>query len=305
MNILTTLVQYFIFPGFIFLALAGLFVSWVDRKLAARLQWRVGPPLLQPWYDIHKLFKKEMMLPEGGNDLLFVLSPIIALLALVYAGTDILLTWFSTARSFPGDMFVFLYLLSVPSVCMMLGASASASPYAALGASREMKLILSYELPLLICVIVAALKAHSMSLGFIIQTQCQGWPAIFSLSGLLAMAVAIVCVQAKMGLAPFDLSEAETELAGGLFVEYSGPLLAVWKLVKMMLMVVVPLFVVFVFWGGGPAVLIVFKYAAVLVVALLLRILCPRVRIDHAVKYFWRLVTPLSALALLLAIIGL
>ncbi|MGA2090461.1 MAG: complex I subunit 1 family protein [Endomicrobiales bacterium] len=303
MNLLLTVIHYLLFPGFLFLSIAGLFISWVDRKLAARLQWRVGPPLFQPWYDIRKLFSKELMIPEGGNETLFVLSPIVALLTLVYVGTELLLIWLVPGRSFPGDMFVFLYLLSVPSVCMMMGASASANPYASLGASREMKLILSYELPLLICVIVAALKSHSMSLGTIIEHQ-HGWSNIFSLSGFVALIVSVICIQAKMGMSPFDLSEAETELAGGLFVEYSGPLLAVWKLVKMILMVVVPLYVIFIFWGSGPQVLLIAKYAFVITVALLLRILSPRVRIDHALLFFWRLLTPLSIAALLLAFVG-
>ncbi|MCX5778043.1 MAG: NADH-quinone oxidoreductase subunit H [Elusimicrobia bacterium] len=303
-NILTTLVQYLVFPGFLFLAVAGLFVSWADRKLAARMQWRVGPPLLQSWYDIRKLFKKELIIPEGGNTLAFICAPVIALLSIIYAGANLIMILFMQGQIFPGDLFVFLYLLSIPSVCMMLGASASANPYAALGASREMKLILSYELPLLISIIVAALKAHVMSLGLIIQFQMEHLPAIASLSGVLAVAVSMVCIQAKMGMAPFDVSEAETELAGGLFVEYSGPLLAVWKLVKMIAMIVFPLFLVLIFWAGGSLSLVVLKCAGIILIAIIARILSPRVRIDHALTFFWRKVTPWAILALLLAIIG-
>lgn len=304
-TILQTIIQYLVFPGFLFLAAAGMVVSWLDRKLAARMQWRVGPPFLQPWYDLRKLLHKEILLPEGGNTPVFVLAPAVALIALTYAGASIMLVLFSPERGFPGDLFVVLYVLTIPPVCMMLGASASANPYAALGASREMKLILSYELPLLACVIVAALQARDMSLGGMILHQQAGWSNVYSVSGFLAAAVAAVCLQGKMGLAPFDLSEAETELAGGLFVEYAGPLLAVWKLVKMMMLVVIPLFAVCMFWGGGPVWTIVLKYAAFLLAAITARVLLPRVRIDHAVRFFWTKAAPISAGALLLAVLGL
>lgn len=299
-----TIVQYLVFPGFLFLAAAGMFVSWVDRKLAARMQWRVGPPLFQPWYDLRKLLHKEILLPEGGNTLVFVLAPAVALIALSYAGASIMLTVLSPERGFAGDLFVLLYVLTIPPVCMMLGASASANPYAALGASREMKLILSYELPLLACVVVAALRAQDMSLGGMLLHQQAGWSNVYSVSGFLAAAVAAVCLQGKMGLAPFDLSEAETELAGGLFVEYAGPLLAMWKLVKMMMLVVIPLFAVCMFWGGGPLWTVILKYGAVLVAAITTRVLLPRVRIDHALRFFWTTAAPISAAALLLAVLG-
>ena len=125
------------------------------------------------------------------------------------------------------------------------------------------------------------------------------------ISGILAFAVAVFCLQGKMGLVPFDLAEAETELAAGSQIEYSGPLLALWKLSRMMLLVIGPLFLVLAFWPGTNVFFMILKYAVVFVAAVLLRNTNPRLRIDQTMKLFWGPVTALSIIVLFLALQGL
>jgi len=287
-----------IFPGFLFLALSGMFISWIDRKVTARLQWRVGPPLLQPFYDLRKLFFQE------GNSFIFFLAPFAAFVAILLLSNILILTWITPQQSFIGDLIVVLYLLTVPPLACILGASASNSPFAALGASREMKSILSYELPFVISALVPVVKAHSLSLGTILQEQQLQGSFIASLSGALALVVAGICLQAKLGIGPFDYAEAETEIASGSQIEYSGPLLAVWKLGKMMFMIVGPLFLIFVFWGSGGAAAIALKYFALTAASILVKNTNPRLRIDQSVRFFWSTITLLSLLALVFAFIG-
>jgi NADH-quinone oxidoreductase subunit H len=295
---------YLFFPGFFFLAAAGMLVSWIDRKLTARLQWRMGPPFFQPFYDLRKLFEKETILPQGGNTMVFILAPVLMLLAIVLVSNMLLLPVLLPGTGFTGDFIVILYLFTLPPLASILGASSSHNPMASLGASREMKSVLSYELPFVLAMLVPLVKAGTVSLGAVIALQQRQGSFIFSASGILALLVAVVCLQAKLGLAPFDYAEAETELSAGSLIEYSGPLLALWKLGKMMLMIIGPLLLIITFWGGGNPAFIAVKYVPFLLIAIVARNTNPRLRIDQAVRFFWSIMFTLSIAALLLAVLG-
>jgi len=301
---ITYIFYYLIFPGFLFLGITGILVSWIDRKLTARFQWRVGPPLFQAYYDIRKLFSKEVILPEKGNTWIFVISPVIAFLGVILASDVLIVTWLFPRESFVGDLIVLIYLFTVPSLAAMLGASASNNAFASLGASREMKSILGYELPFILSVIVAIIKGKTILLGGIILMQRHFGSFAGSISGFLALIIAIFALQAKLGMVPFDMAEAETELASGWLIEYSGPLLALWRLGKLMLSVVLPLFVVAIFWSGGNTASIPFKYLIIILVSILVKNTSPRLRIDQFLRFFWGFLTLLSILAVLLAVVG-
>ncbi|OHB62389.1 MAG: hypothetical protein A2Y76_06595 [Planctomycetes bacterium RBG_13_60_9] len=132
---------------------------------------------------------------------------------------------------------------------------------------------------------------------------------VLSLSGFLAFAVALLCVQAKLGFVPFDIAESEAEVAGGVMIEYSGALLAVWKLMQAMMLVALPLFLVLAFLGGirlsgWPLLGGIGKYVLVLVLVILIRNTNPRVRIDQAMRFFWVFCGPVLAAAVVLAMVG-
>lgn len=292
---------YLIFPGFLFTAAVGLIVSWIDRKVTARIQWRVGPPWYQPFIDLVKLSIKEIIIPKGSSRAVFLVSPLIGLSAVILASTFIWLPNIGLgAAGFTGDIIVIVYLLTLPAIAIILGASASNNPLASLGVSREIKLILAYELPFIICLIVPVIKSNGLlRLQDLITYQTLNGSFISSLSGIFAFIVMIFCMQAKLGLVPFDIAEAETEIMAGTHIEYSGILLAVLKLTKMMMMVTLPLFLISIFWGGFS----IWKYIILLVVIILVRNTNPRVRIDQAVRFFWGKMTVVGILAILLAIV--
>ena len=153
--------------GFLLTAALGLFVSWVDRKLTARVQYRVGPPLLQPLFDIVKLMGKELILPARATPAVFIIAPVVGLGSVALTST---LLWGNIVGvdglAFLGDLVVVLYLLVIPSLSIIMGGFASGNPLASLGASREMKLVLAYELPFIIAVLVPVIQAgYSIRIG--------------------------------------------------------------------------------------------------------------------------------------------
>lgn len=304
------LFYFLVIPGFLFTAVIGLIATWIDRKVTARVQWRVGPPWYQPFVDIIKLTGKETILPSTASKLTFLAAPIMGLAAVTLVST---LIWISDANpnvGFIGDLIVVLYLLAIPSISIIMGAFASGNPIASLGASREMKLLLSYELPFVLAILVPVIKSGGLiRIGELINYQADSGIFVGSISGFLALIVAIVSMQAKLALVPFDMAEAETELAGGVIIEYSGTPLAVIKLTKAMMLFALPVFLTTLFMGGisltFPSVIFgALKYVLLLVIIVLIKNTNPRIRIDQALKFFWGPMTGLAILAVVLAFAG-
>jgi NADH-quinone oxidoreductase subunit H len=304
MEILKSIFVFLIFPGFLFTAVVGLFSTWVDRKVTARVQYRVGPPLIQPVYDFLKLLGKETILPQEGNHVLFILAPILGLVSITIVSS---ILWIANlaGESFVGDLIVTVYLLVVPSLAVILGGFASGNPLATTGSSREMKLMLAYELPFLICLATVILKSGlSIRIADILRV-----PIIKSISGAIAAVVSLLCVQAKLGFVPFDVAEAETEIMEGPYIEYSGAPLAIFKLNQAMLLFTLPVYLITLFLGGmtfiGWGTLwAVLKYVLILVLIVVIKNTNPRVRIDQALKFFWRYATILAVISIVLAGLG-
>lgn len=301
---------YLLFFGFLLTAIIGLLASWIDRKVTAKVQYRVGPPILQPLIDIVKLLGKETLIPTGSSKITFLMAPVIGLASVILVSTLLWINNIYPAKSFLGDLIVVLYLLVIPSISIIMGGFASRNPLASLGASREMKLVLGYELPFILAILVTVIKSgFTFRLGEILTFQAQNGAFVRSWSGTLALIVAIICMQAKLALVPFDIPEAETEIVGGPLIEYSGSGLAIYRLMKNMLMFTVPFFLIIVFIGGlrldGIHLLYgVLKYIGLVALMTVIRNTNPRVRIDQAVKFFWGPVTIIAIIAIILALLG-
>ena len=303
---------FVVFPGLIFTAVMGLLAAWVDRKVTARVQYRVGPPWYQNFADFFKLLGKETVMPEGAKGSGFLILPLIGLVGITLVSTIVWVVNLNLASSFIGDVIVILYFLTLPSLAVILGASASANPLGAVGSSREMKLILGYELPFVLAMIVPILKSGGMlKLGDLLAYQAANAPFLYSVSGSISFIIIIICMQAKLTFVPFDMPEAETEIMSGAYIEYSGAPLAVLKLTKAMMLFTLPVFFITVFWSGmhfnsiAGAVYSILKYIVILVLIILIKNTNPRLRIDQAVKLFWGRLTVWAIIALLFAIAGL
>ena len=201
----------------------------IDRKLVAHMQGRVGPPIVQPFRDVQKLMMKESIIPDGAVSWLFKAAPFICLitsaLLLLYIplfGLQALLGGF-------GDALLVVYLLILPSLSLAVGGFASSSPYATVGAQREMVALMSLEFPLAIAIVSLGWRIGRVTTAdpFMFSTIAEH--PIWSLVGPLGIVGALILLftlmvvtSGKGAKVPFDAAEAETEIAGGILVEYSG-----------------------------------------------------------------------------------
>ena len=303
-------IVYLILYGFILTAVLGLIASWIDRKVTARIQYRKGPPFFQPFIDIIKLLGKETLIPSGASKAMFVVAPVLGFGSVVIVSTLLWVNNSNLFNSFLGDIIVVIYLLAIPSISIMIGGFASGNPLARIGSSREMKLLLAYELPFVLAILVPIIKSgYSLKLSEILSFQAQNGAFAEYASGILALVVCVLVMQAKLGLVPFDIAEAETEIMAGPIIEYSGTGLALFRLMKNMLLFTLPFFLIILFLGGlnfnGINILYsVIKYIVLLVIIVLIRNTNPRVRIDQAMRFFWGPVTGVAVIAVILAVIG-
>ena len=305
MNVILTILSFLILPGFLFTAVIGLLLTWVDRKVSARVQMRVGPPWYQPFADFLKLLLKETTIPEGAQKTVFLLAPLLGIIALPIVAVMLFSMNINPYSSFVGDLIVLIYLLALPPLGLILGGSASKNPLSAVGASREMTLYFGYELPFLAAILVPVVKTGSIRIGDIVLYQQFYGSILYSISGIIAAIVALICVQAKLGYAPFDIAEAEQEIMAGPLLEYSGVSLALFRLARAMMLFILPLFLITLFWGGFANLWAIPKFLLIVVLIILIKNTNPRLRIDQALKFFWIGLGSLAIISIILALLKL
>lgn len=274
------------------------------RKLKAAIHSRIGPPITQPYLDLFKLLGKEDLRTTGG--MLYGAAPALTL------GSVLLLALLVPmgARppfAFAGDIVVLLYVAAISAVLLMLTAFGSGSPYASVGSSREMMMMLSVEPVMVVALVVGALKAGTLATGDIIVWQLEHGPTI---SMAIAGIAFFLALQAQAGKLPFDIPEADQEIMGGPLIEQSGPRLALfrWAMWSKQFVLAVLLVEVFLPWPGTGVfaldlLLTLVKAFVVLVVVALVDAVNPRLRIDQAMGYYLRVAFS-SIAALAFAVIG-
>ena len=277
----------------------GLALKGADRRVAARLQGRVGPPLAQPFFDIVKLGFKRTMVPDTACETVFLSAPLVGTASMLVAVALIPIAGVYSPDPQMGNLLVLLYLLAIPGVALMVAGSASGSPYGAIGFSREMALMLAYEGPIVLVVTAVALRTGlaeghwpTFSLAEIVRYQQMHGAFILDPVMWPAAAAFAFFYPANLGIVPFDIPEAETEVLEGPLLEYSGPALALFKVMSALKAVVVLSLGVALFMPlpiGGVAALA--GWAAQLLVLVLIgvtavRVASGRMRIDQAFIFF-------------------
>ncbi len=248
MQVLTPLFHVFVFPGFLFLIAFGLFASWVDRKLIAKMQNRVGPPLMQPFADLIKLLAKEDIVPESADRSMFAIAPLVAFAGVIASAIYVPMWSFQAANSFAGDLIVVLYLLTLPAFALFLGGWYSANPFATIGATRVLSQLFGYEVPFFLACLGPALVAGSWSISDITFQQVDGGWLIAAAP--LSFAVAMIALIGKLERVPFDIPQAKQEIVTGPEVEYTGRRLALWKLTFLTETIVGSALIAALFLGG-------------------------------------------------------
>ncbi len=298
-----------IFPGFLFLAVAGFIVEYIDRKLYARLQNRAGPPFFQPLADFIKLASKEDIVPEEANPRMFKAMPIFALAATVTAYFYIPLWNARALYSFNGDLIVVIYLLTIPTLTYFLGGWYSTSLYSKIGAIRSLTQLFAYEVPLLMCMLAPALLADTWSLSSMARFyDTHPWYWCFNIIGFI---ISIIALLGKLEKVPFDIPEAETEIVAGTFTEYSGRLLGLFRLsinieaiVGASLIAAVYLPLGLELGAAAGFALYIAKVLFIIAIMSLSRTVFARLRMDQMIDFCWRYVSPFAFLQILICLIA-
>jgi len=304
---ISALVSVLIFPGFLFLFILALAAEYVDRKLYARMQTRVGPPWFQPFADFVKLLAKELIIPENADKMIFKTLPLVACAA---AATAFLYIpkWGDAIFSFRGDIVAVIYIMTIPTLTYFLGGWYSRSLYSLLGSMRVLTQLFSYEVPLLMAVLAPGIIASSWTFSHVIDFySARGFLFLINIIGF---GVALVAVQGKLEKVPFDIPEAETEIVAGSFTEYTGPLYAYFKLAMNMQAISVSALLAAVFLPFGYHLgfilgMLIFLVKILFIISLLAvgRTIFARIRMDQMVLFCWKYLTPLALLQILINII--
>lgn len=274
----------------------ALIYDGIDRKLHARMQKRVGPPIRQSIYDFFKLLTKENLIPHSANLFLFNLIPF--------------LTLFFTALSFlllpiggqaGGDLVLFFYFAVAAGLLFALAGNVSGNPYASIGSAREVSLLIGYEMPVILSAVTVAIKYSSLSLVTI-----AGHPlsAFSSVSLFLAFIAYLMALPVELGIVPFDIAEAETEVMSGPLIEYSGRNLAFLTLSRKLKKIVFAFFGAFVFLSAGP-VLTTVAALVLLLYTTFVRTVLGRIKIDQALNLCWKYPMAISIIGVVAAAVGL
>lgn len=286
MNTLTSLIALLIFPAGLTLLLSGMLYEWADRKLVARFQNRVGPRWFQPMADVVKLLAKEQITPGVKNPILFVGLPIVAISGALTAALYVPLLGIEPAYSFPGDLIVTIYLLSLLTMCIGLAGWNTGGRFALVGATRALTQLFAYEAPFMLALLGPALAAGSWQINTINDYAGSHW---FVISQPVGFVIALIGLMGKLELPPFDAPEAETEIVAGALTEYSGRGLALFKIGKSVELIVGITLVSAFYLGGLHGILpFLVKTLGVLFLMALLQSLLTRLRIDQTVGLWWR-----------------
>ncbi|RRD72164.1 MULTISPECIES: respiratory chain complex I subunit 1 family protein [unclassified Desulfovibrio] len=315
---LLALLHMCVFPGGVFALMVAMFFKGLDRRVEARLQRRVGPPLIQPWLDVAKLLTKETLIPKTACRPAFLLAPVFGFAGMAVCAAFIPIAGVYDGLFNMGDLLVIFYLLPIPAMAIMLGGSASSSPFGAVGFSREMLLMLAYEVPLLMVLLTVAMltgKALNggawgaeFSLLKIVAWQQQAGSFGFNPAMVPALLAYLIFLPGTMGVVPFDIPEAETEIIEGPLLEYGGPLLALFQITSALKTFVVLGLGVALFFPGTISgfwlvnlVWFLLKCLALMLVALtLVKSATGRFRIDQAFRFYLTVPTALALCSLVL-----
>ena len=311
-----------------FLILTGFaYLTLYERRALARIQTRIGPNragpqgLLQPIADAVKLIFKEEFTPALADKVLFVLAPImtvvpaIIIAAVIPLGTQFTLPFIDHPITlYIADINVgVLYLAAIASIAVygiVLAGWSSNNKYAMLGGMRSAAQMISYELALGLCFVIAIMLGNSMSLLDIVNAQKNVWFVVVQPVGAL---IFLITTLAEVNRAPFDMPEAEQELTAGYHTEYSGMKFALFFMAEYSKMIVVSMIAATLYFGGfrefwflqgtilsvdhfwwlGPIYLFL-KVVVLLFLMIWVRATWPRIRYDRLMAFGWKVLLPLS-----------
>jgi len=300
MNAIQALIASLVFPGLLYAVPMGWLMLGTERKLRARFQGRLGPPITQPFWDFVKLLAK-WPAPRVRADIdLLAGLPLLAVGSAI--GVLALLPVSAGESGFAGDLILLVGLLEIPALCLILAGYASRSIYGEVGATREAVVSIAANVPMLGALIAMATAAGSLHLS-IIATQTP-W-----MVRVPALATILLCVPVKLRINPVSLANAEQELLSGPLAEFDGRLLALWELAHALEWVALTGFVITLtvpFRSGVPmlnGLLFVLASFALVPLLTLLASATARLKLAQTTRLLWRWASASAALALLVSMV--
>lgn len=299
------------------------YLTYVERKVQARIQVRVGPDrtgpwgLLQPIADAIKMIMKEEIIPEKADKVLFVAAPAVSVVmalcafAAIPVGPPIHIFGRTIEMAVANINVGLLYTLAILSLNVygiVLGGWSSGNKYSFLGGMRSSAQLISYEVAMGMAIIGVVLLGGTLNMKELVEAQAS---VPFALLQPLGFLIFFVCMFADTNRAPFDLPEAETELVAGYHTEYSSIKYALFYMAEYINMVTMSALAVILFWGGwnGPflpgVVWFAIKLAIFIWLFMWIRATLPRVRYDQLMKLGWKVLLPLGIINVLLTALGL
>ena len=284
-----------------------IFLVWMERKIVARFQDRIGPNrvgpfgLIQPFADIIKLIIKENIYPAGVDKVVFNIAPVIMMMS-------VLMLWAVLPLApvlFGVDLNVgVLYLIGVGALgtlSIIMAGWSSNNKYALLGSFRQVAVMISYEIPLVVAMLIPTVLSGTMGINEIVIAQNVWYIVLVPLAFLLFL----ISATAELGRAPFDLTEAESELVAGHHIEYSGMKFGLFYASELLHTFTFGGFIAAFFFGGwrGPWVeqvpvlgLLWFLIKATIGYWLFgwIKYTMPRIRIDKMLDLNWKFLVPFS-----------
>lgn len=299
-----------------FVLVVAIFLVWMERKVVARFQDRLGPNRLGPWgliqplADVIKLLIKEDITPDGADRVPYNIAPILAL-------ATVLLLWavIPLAPTILGsDINVgVLYIVSAGAIStlgIIMAGWSSNNKYALLGAFRTVAQMVSYEVPMVISLMVPVILANSMGINRIVEEQNVWFIVVAPVAALIFFITSI----AEIGRSPFDLTEAESEIVAGFHIEYTGMKFGLFYAGELLHALTIGALFGSLFLGGWrgwgaeafPILGVVYLFLKAFLgyyVIMWIKYSVPRIRIDHMLALNWKFLTPLSLVSLIMTAI--
>jgi len=286
------LLALLLFPGLAYAVPMGWLMQASERKVVARLQGRIGPPLTQGFYDFVKLLAKAPVPRDGA--FLMTLLPMLAVGSTL--GALALLPALVRPGGFSGDLILFVGLLEMAPLCSVLAGFASRSVYGEVGGAREAVLGISGNVPFLAALLALATAAGGLQMAQL----AAGSPWLVRGPALVAV---LFCLPVKLRLNPFSVANAEQEILAGPLTEYDGPRLALWELAHGLEWVVLAGLVAALAVPGRGALAFVAVSFAVVPLLGTLAAATARLKIDQAARLLWRWATLAAAVAFVAALV--
>jgi len=333
----TTLIRWVLWLLVGFFGIFPLIVAymvWLERKVAARFQDRIGPNrvgplgLLQPIADAIKLLIKEDLVPRGADRWVHLAAPVLVLVSAFLVMAVIPFAVGLAPVNLPSGLVYLIAVSSISPLGIFLAGWSSRNKYSLLGAMRAVAQLVSYEVPQVLSTIPIVLWAGSLSLVTIFNRQLDfGW-FVFSPPGFLAFVILLIANTAEVNRTPFDLPEAESEIIAGYHTEYSSMRFGLFFLAEYLGVFAVSCLATALFLGGGtpipfndfPASLIsedsmlslvladlimvgvfLLKVLTFIFVMFWVRATLPRMRVDRLMNFAWKYLVPLSIINILIA----